>query len=256
MTPNEDRRRCAVANFRWSSAARGLPVAAAGTSHQRRVRVHRRVHAGGQRMTEPDVRAFYAMLGIEFPVWSKLEAPAHCFAQPDAHNRRDRSPSCSVNLASGAWNCHGCGAQRRRLRRRARPRPLTALRDGVDDRARTRRASRPEHRRLAETRTCRRQPHSATYGHASRHGPACRRRARRAVWGETLDADSRLVRRLALERAWGTRADPSSWRSASTARGSRSQSAIGTAICGASSATTRSDDAIRRCSPSRAPGSG
>jgi hypothetical protein len=62
-------------------------------------------------MTQPDVRAFYATLGIELPAWSKLDAPAHCFAQPDAHNRRDRSPSCSVNLASGAWNCHACGAQ-------------------------------------------------------------------------------------------------------------------------------------------------
>ena len=61
-------------------------------------------------MTQPDVRAFYAALGIELPAWSKREAPVRCFAQPDAHNRGDRSPSCSVNLASGAWNCHGCGA--------------------------------------------------------------------------------------------------------------------------------------------------
>ena len=56
------------------------------------------------------VRAFYAALGIELPAWSTREAPVRCFAQPDAHNRGDRSPSCSVNLASGAWNCHGCGA--------------------------------------------------------------------------------------------------------------------------------------------------
>src|SRR6516164_8412073 len=28
----------------------------------------------------------------------------------DAHQHGDRSPSCSVNLTSGAWNCHGCGA--------------------------------------------------------------------------------------------------------------------------------------------------
>ena len=61
-------------------------------------------------MTPPDIRAFYAALGIELPGWSTLEAPVRCFAQPDAHHRADRSPSCSVNLASGAWNCHGCGA--------------------------------------------------------------------------------------------------------------------------------------------------
>ena len=61
-------------------------------------------------MTTPDVRAFYTTLGIELPGWPKLEAPIRCFAQPDAHNHNDRSPSCSVNLASGAWNCHGCGA--------------------------------------------------------------------------------------------------------------------------------------------------
>ena len=61
-------------------------------------------------MTTPDVRAFYQALGIELPGWPKLEAPTRCFAQPDAHNHADRSPSCSINLASGAWNCHGCGA--------------------------------------------------------------------------------------------------------------------------------------------------
>ena len=37
-------------------------------------------------MTPPDVRAFYAALGIELPAWSKLEAPVRCFAQPDAHH--------------------------------------------------------------------------------------------------------------------------------------------------------------------------
>ena len=61
-------------------------------------------------MSPADARAYYAALGIELPAWSQREAPVRCFAQPDAHNRGDRSPSCSVNLASGAWNCHGCGA--------------------------------------------------------------------------------------------------------------------------------------------------
>jgi len=57
-----------------------------------------------------DVHGFYATLGIELPDWARTEAPARCFADPDAHKRQDRDPSCSVNLASGAFNCHGCGA--------------------------------------------------------------------------------------------------------------------------------------------------
>ncbi len=56
------------------------------------------------------VRAFYFALGVAFPAWSNREAPVRCFARPEAHHQGDRSPSCSVNLASGAWNCHGCGA--------------------------------------------------------------------------------------------------------------------------------------------------
>jgi hypothetical protein len=48
------------------------------------------------RMTTPDIRAFYNELGIQLPGWPKLEAPIRCFAQPDAHNHGDHSPSCSV----------------------------------------------------------------------------------------------------------------------------------------------------------------
>ncbi len=62
-------------------------------------------------MTPPDARAFYLSLRVELPAWSKREAPVRCFAQPEAHNHADRSPSCSVNLVSGAFNCHGCGAR-------------------------------------------------------------------------------------------------------------------------------------------------
>jgi hypothetical protein len=62
-------------------------------------------------MTRSNVHAFYAALGVELPVWFRREAPVRCFAAPEAHNRGDRNPSCSVSLASGAWNCHGCGAR-------------------------------------------------------------------------------------------------------------------------------------------------
>jgi hypothetical protein len=58
-----------------------------------------------------DVHAFYKALGVELPRWSRREAPVRCFAAPESHNRRDRNPSCSVSMASGAWNCHGCGAR-------------------------------------------------------------------------------------------------------------------------------------------------
>jgi hypothetical protein len=61
-------------------------------------------------MADGEVRAFYEALGIELPGWAHTEAPVHCFADPAAHKREDRNPSCSVNLASGAFNCHGCGA--------------------------------------------------------------------------------------------------------------------------------------------------
>lgn len=57
-----------------------------------------------------DVRGFYEALGVELPGWAQREAPARCFAAADSHNRDDRSPSTSVNLTSGAWYCHGCGA--------------------------------------------------------------------------------------------------------------------------------------------------
>jgi hypothetical protein len=56
------------------------------------------------------VRDFYAALGVALPAWAHTEAPVSCFSNPDAHRHHDRNPSCSVNLCSGAFNCHGCGA--------------------------------------------------------------------------------------------------------------------------------------------------
>jgi hypothetical protein len=57
-----------------------------------------------------DIRGYYHALGIELPGWARTEAPVRCFADPDAHRRGDRDPSCSVNLEHGAWHCHACGA--------------------------------------------------------------------------------------------------------------------------------------------------
>ncbi|MGA2015213.1 MAG: hypothetical protein ABSH51_32445, partial [Solirubrobacteraceae bacterium] len=62
-------------------------------------------------MAGGEVRAFYETLGIELPGWAHTEAPVRCFADPEAHRREDRDASCSVNVRSGAFNCHGCGAR-------------------------------------------------------------------------------------------------------------------------------------------------
>jgi hypothetical protein len=56
-----------------------------------------------------DIRGYYAELGIPLPGSAHTEASVRCFANPSAHRRGDRKPSCSVNLEHGAWNCHGCG---------------------------------------------------------------------------------------------------------------------------------------------------
>ena len=57
-----------------------------------------------------DARGFYAALEVPLPPWAHTEAPVRCFTNPDAHAHHDQHPSCSVNVHSGAFNCHGCGA--------------------------------------------------------------------------------------------------------------------------------------------------
>jgi Toprim-like len=61
-------------------------------------------------LTGGDVRGFYAALGVQLPDWAHTEAPVRCFTNPDAHAHHDQHPSCSVNVNSGAFNCHACGA--------------------------------------------------------------------------------------------------------------------------------------------------
>ena len=63
-------------------------------------------------LTRPgaDIRGYYKRLGIQLPERPCFEASVRCFANPGAHRREDRHPSCSVNLVSGAWKCHACGA--------------------------------------------------------------------------------------------------------------------------------------------------
>ena len=157
-------------------------------------------------MTTPDVRAFYATLGIELRAGAALNAAVRCFAQPDAHQHGDRSPSCSVSLASGAWNCHGCGARGGAYD--------AALATGHSPRSAMQLVIAHG---LAERRTAERQPTSRRAPHARPASPAKAAPAPAAVtpfaadeddiasWAARLEDNSRLTRRLALERAWGIR---------------------------------------------------
>jgi DNA primase len=58
-----------------------------------------------------DIRGYYQRLGVQLPDRPCFEASVRCFANPSAHRREDRDPSCSINLVSGAWKCHACGAR-------------------------------------------------------------------------------------------------------------------------------------------------
>lgn len=157
-------------------------------------------------MSTPDVRTFYAAIGIELPARAALNATVRCFAQPDAHQHRDSSPSCSVSLASGAWNCHGCGAHGGAYdaARAAGHSPRSAM-DLLIAHG------------LAEYRAA---GHRPTYRHSqpARAATLAKPPAAPAVitplaadeddiasWAGMLDDDSRLARRLALERSWGIR---------------------------------------------------
>lgn len=58
----------------------------------------------------PDVRGFYGALGVAIPAHVGPDVTVACFAQPWAHGNDDTRPSCSVNLTTGLWKCHGCEA--------------------------------------------------------------------------------------------------------------------------------------------------
>ena len=58
-----------------------------------------------------DIPGYYHQLGIQLPERARHEASVRCFADPGAHRREDRNPSCSVNVINGAWQCHACGAR-------------------------------------------------------------------------------------------------------------------------------------------------
>jgi len=152
------------------------------------------------------VRAFYSALGIDLRASSNREAPVRCFAQPDAHNHGDRSASCSVNLASGAWNCHGCGvhggAYDAALAAGHSPRAAMELliAHGLAE-------PRPSDRRSAK-RPPTHARHTDPPTPAPKHATATPLTADEddvQRWAEVLADNSRLIRRLAVKRAWGSR---------------------------------------------------
>jgi Toprim-like len=155
-------------------------------------------------MNRPDVRTFYAALDIELPSWLRLEAPVRCFADPEAHNRGDRNPSCSVNLASGAWNCHGCGARggaydaALALGHTPRSAMDLLIAHGLAE-PRT-----IEHSRAAPR--VQRSPAILARPERPERPPLSWDDANVQLCAERLDADSRLVRQLILGRAWAPRA--------------------------------------------------
>jgi Toprim-like len=153
-------------------------------------------------MSPPDVRSFYAALGIDLPGWPRLQAPVRCFAETDARNHADRSPSCSINLASGAWTCHGCGA-----RGGAYDAALTAghtPRSAIDLMI-THGLTEPRAGRVRRSLRTREVP-AATPAATEASRPRLEvAGADIESWVKMLDGDGRLVRRLILERAWAPR---------------------------------------------------
>ncbi|MGZ4233802.1 MAG: toprim domain-containing protein [Solirubrobacteraceae bacterium] len=157
-------------------------------------------------MTPPDIRAFYAALGIQLPAWSTREAPTRCFANPDAHRRGDHNPSCSVSLQHGAWNCHGCGAHGgaydAALATGHTPRSAMELLTSfglAQRRASDGRLSLRTTGRVGHTAAPAAAPPSVLSVLTADEDDV-------RLWVELLDAETRLIRRLMLERAWSYRA--------------------------------------------------
>jgi hypothetical protein len=165
-------------------------------------------------MAGSDVRGFYDALGIELPGWAHTEAPVRCFADPEAHKREDRDASCSVNLYSGAFNCHGCGARGgvydAALARGRSPRQAIDLMvtHGLTER-RPRDTSRTSSSPVSTRDTSRSPARQRTQRRAqAATAPASLAVTREEVqeWAERLERSPALLARLERERGWSRRA--------------------------------------------------
>ena len=164
-------------------------------------------------MAGGEVRPFYEALGIELPGWAHTEAPVRCFADPEAHKREDRDASCSVNVHSGAFNCHGCGARGgaydAALARGRSPREaidlmvafgLTERRQRDTSRATSPASTGEMSRTPARQRTQRRAQSTTAAESFAVTGD------RVHEWAEQLERSSALLARLERERGWSRRA--------------------------------------------------
>lgn len=142
-----------------------------------------------------DIRGFYTALGIHLPYRATVEASVRCFADHDAHRHADHKPSCSVNLISGLWNCHGCGAAGSPFH--------AALRVGHSDQSAAellirfglteRHHHRPRHRNRSRTPEPTREPRASVLEVSERDV---------ARWRTDLSLQLLILQRLARRRAW------------------------------------------------------
>ena len=146
-----------------------------------------------------DIRGFYAALGIDLPHWAAFEAPVRCFADPGAHRRGDRQPSFSVNLASGAWNCHGCdasgGAYDSAIQLGHDPRSAIDLmvRFGLVERRRASPKRRSGSRRRSRLQPTRNRAEAPAFEISEDEV---------GRWRSSLERQPLLLQRLASERSW------------------------------------------------------
>jgi hypothetical protein len=151
-----------------------------------------------------DYRGFYNRLGIQLPDISFTNVSVRCFADPGAHRREDRNPSCSVNTVNGAWKCHACGARGGAFD--------AALKKGHDPRSAIElmiayRLTEPR-ARLRTARDLLDSPrHLPTTPSLVDHAPIARRSLQVtdrdiARWQTSLSRRPRLLSRLAVERGW------------------------------------------------------
>ena len=207
-----------------------------------------------------DVRGFYAALGIELPGWAQQEASIGCFANPDAHARGDRDPSCSVNVETGAWRCWGCGAKGGAFD--------AALARGLDSRQAFELKVAYGLAERDPERPARSGAPAPRAGRAVNPSTGLRRPAGSRRWSWTSSSSPRRTpgwRRLHVAAAGAARSSSgvcgrarrcSSSGAAGSADECSSRSATGRAGCAACCATRRRTTGRRRCSRCAAPGWG
>jgi hypothetical protein len=152
-----------------------------------------------QTLAGADIRGYYAALGIQISGWARAEASVRCFDGPEAHQRGDRDPSCSVNLEHGAWHCHACGASGGAFD--------AATAHGYSDRAAIDLMvayGLTEHRAYRHTQPRSRPPAPSRPQRPSSPPRVTFRETEDAIlrWQAALAGDTDLIRKLTRDRCW------------------------------------------------------